>query len=393
MYITRMVDRLIAPRLRATNRSTLILGPRQTGKSTLCRSLKPDVYVDLSDEAAYLRYAKDPAALGRVIEGAHRPRLICIDEIQRVPALLNVVQMLIDRDPHLRFLLTGSSARKLRRGHANLLPGRIILEHLDALSVLELGEKFRLERALQVGMLPGVYLDEREGAEVLATYVEVYLREEVRAEALTRNLGGFARFLDTAALTSGEWINYSKLASDVEIPKETIRRFFGVLEDTLLIHRLPPFSPRLRLNRRISQRDRFVFFDVGVRNALLGLHRDPPGPDRIGPAFEQWMIAQIACLNRALRKNWRLSSYRTEGGAEVDLVIETGREVIGVEIKASRIVRPPDLRGLASLAETVGRYKPVSRYVAYRGAEVQVFEPKVRALPYQDLLHELAAKP
>ena len=233
MYITRMVDRLITSRLRTSNRSALILGPRQTGKSTLCRSLKPDVYVDLSDEAAYLRYAKDPATLRRVIEGASRPRLICIDEIQRVPAVLNVVQTLIDRDPHLRFLLTGSSARKLRRGHANLLPGRIILEHLDALSVLELGEQFRLERALQVGMLPGVYLDEREGAEVLATYVQVYLREEVRAEALTRNLGGFARFLDTAALTS---------VSVLESKRHAAKWILDVVDDVL--HRVRASLPR-----------------------------------------------------------------------------------------------------------------------------------------------------
>ncbi|MBI2889724.1 MAG: ATP-binding protein [Nitrospirae bacterium] len=387
-----MIDRLIRPRLASSRRSTLILGPRQTGKSTLCRSLRPDLLLDLADEGEYLRYAKDPAALRRLVEGAPRARLVCVDEIQRVPSLLNVVQSIVDRQGGPRFLLTGSSARKLRRGQANLLPGRIILEHLDALSALEIGPEFRLDRALQVGTLPGVYLDEREGVDVLGSYAEVYLREEIRAEALTRQIGGYARFLDTAALTSGEWINYSKLASDAEIPKETIRRFFGILEDTLLIFRLPPFHPRLRKSRRLPQRDRFVFFDLGVRNALLGLHRESPGPDRFGPAFEQWMISQVACLNRALRKEWALSSYRTEGGAEVDLVIETEREIIGIEIKSGRTVRPPDLRGLASLAEAVGRYKPVARLVAYRGADTQVFDPSVQVLPYLSLFRELAER-
>jgi len=241
-------------------------------------SLKPGLVVNLADEGEYLRYAKDPGLLGRIVGGMNGKGPVFVDEIQRVPALLNVIQAILDRPGSPRFLLTGSSSRKLRRGGANLLPGRVILEHVDPLSVLELGGKVRVERALQVGMLPGVYLDEREGHEVLSTYAETYLREEVRAEALTRDLGGFARFLDAAAIESGKWINYSKLSSDTEIPKETVRRYYGLLKDTLLILRLPPFKPRLKLGRRVSQRDRFVFFDIGVRNALLGLHRNPPAP-------------------------------------------------------------------------------------------------------------------
>ena len=157
-----------------------------------------------------------------------------------------------------------------------------------------------------------------------------------------------------------------------------------------MMFRLPPFHPRLKTARRISQRDRFVFFDLGVRNALLGLHREPLSADQRGPAFEQWMIAQVAYLNRAFDKGWTLSAYRTDGGAEVDLVIETAREVIGIEIKASRSVRPPDLHGLASLAEVTTRYKPLVRRVAYLGESRQVFPPRVEALPFVDLLRELA---
>ncbi|MEK7765830.1 MAG: AAA family ATPase, partial [bacterium] len=281
-----MIDRLVAPRIARSRKSVLLLGPRQTGKSTLCRALKPDLILDLADEPEYLRHAKDPHAFRRLLEGASRTRLVFVDEIQRVPSILNVIQTIIDRPGGPRFLLTGSSARKLRRGRANLLPGRIILEPRDPLSILELGHRFSLERALQVGTLPGVYLDEQEGAEVLSTYAEVYLREEIRAEALTRDLGGFARFLDTAALTSGQWINYSKLSSDAEISRETIRRFYSILEDTLLVFRLPPFAPRHKTSRRLSQRDRFIFVDIGIRNALLGLHRRAPGPEQMGPAFE-----------------------------------------------------------------------------------------------------------
>ena len=386
-----MVDRLIFKRLASSRKSALILGPRQTGKSTLCRSLKPGLVVNLADEGEYLRYAKDPGLLGRIVGAMDGKAPVFVDEVQRVPSLLNVVQAILDRPGSPRFLLTGSSARKLRRGGANLLPGRVILEHLDPLSALELGGALRLERALQVGMLPGVYLDEPEGHDVLSTYAETYLREEVRAEALTRDLGGFARFLDIAALESGKWINYSKLSSDAEIPKETVRRYYGLLEDTLLIFRLPPFKPRLRLGRRVSQRDRFVFFDIGVRNALLGLHRHPLGPDQRGSAFEQWMICQVAYLNRALRKDWLLSSYRTDGGAEVDLVIESGNAVIGVEVKAGRNVRPPDCRGLLSLAETVGKYKKVEKYIVYGGAERQSFGD-VKVVPFLRFLRHLAGE-
>jgi len=384
-----MVDRLISKRLASSRKSALILGPRQTGKSTLCLSLNPGLTVNLADEGEYLRYAKDPGLLGRIVGARKGKKPVFIDEVQRVPALLNVVQALIDRPGSPRFLLTGSSARKLRRGGANLLPGRVILEHLDPLSALEMKGSMQLERALQVGMLPGVYFDDKEGHEVLATYAETYLREEVRAEALTRDLGGFARFLDTAAIESGKWINYSKLSSDTEIPKETVRRYYGLLEDTLLIFRLPAFKPRLKLGRRVTQRDRFVFFDIGVRNALLGLHRHPLGPDQVGSAFEQWMICQVACLNRALKKDWLLSSYRTDGGAEVDLVIETDTAVIGVEIKSGRNVRLPDIRGLMSLAETVGRYKKTEKYMVYNGKERQLMGD-VKVVPFLQFLEHMA---
>jgi predicted AAA+ superfamily ATPase len=178
--------------------------------------------MNLMDDTLALGYAKDPARFRREMHAITRPSLILLDEIQRVPALLNMVQVLLDEGCPHRFLLTGSSARKLKRGQVNLLPGRIVMEYLDPLSVWELGDRLDVEKALRLGTLPGIYLDEREGAEVLATYGQVYLREEIQAEALTRNLGGYARFLDVVAEASGQWINYSKLAGDSEIPKETV---------------------------------------------------------------------------------------------------------------------------------------------------------------------------
>ena len=385
-----MRDRLVASRVASGRTSVLLLGPRQVGKSTLCRALDPSLYVDLADQREFLSYAKDPGKLRREVEALPPPALVVIDEIQRVPSLLNTVQSLLDRARgRLRFVLTGSSARKLRRGGANLLPGRVILERLDPLSTLEIGDALDFERALRLGMLPGIYWADDEAAEILATYVEVYLREEIQAEGAARDLGSYARFLDVMALASGQWLNYAKLSSDTEIPKETIRRFVQVLEDTLLAFRIPAFVPRIRSSRRVLQRERVLLFDVGVRNALLGIHRHPLSPDQIGPLFEQWVILQVVYLNHALRKGWRFSSYRSEGGAEVDLIIEAGRELIAVEVKAGRTVSLSDTRGLVSLGDLVGTKGRLRKWIVFRGERRQRFDNGVEAWPVLEALEAL----
>ncbi len=385
-----MRDRLLFDRIASSRRSILLLGPRQVGKSTLCRSLAPRRIIDLADEHVYLSHAKDAGLLRRELAAGEASGLIVIDGIQRIPSVLNTVQSLVD-DPSnsFRFVLTGSSARKLSRGGANLLPGRVILEYLDPLMYHEVNDDFDLARALQLGMLPGIYLGDAESIATLDTYVQVYLREEIRAEALVRNLGDYARFLDLAAMVSGQWLNYSKLSSDAEIPKETIRRYVALLEDTLLMFRLPAFAPRGLLSRRLSQRDKFFFFDVGIRNAVLGLHRRPVAPDQKGALFEQWLILQIIYMNRAMRKGWRLSSYRTEGGAEVDLVLEREDEILGIEIKSGGSVGRADTRGLSSLVQTVGRYKPVRNWMLYAGDRRQRLDSGVLVLPYLEGLEEL----
>ncbi|MBI4521844.1 MAG: ATP-binding protein [Gemmatimonadetes bacterium] len=385
-----MLDRLVGTRLAGSTTSVLLLGPRQVGKSTLCDRLRPLQTIDLADEREFLRYSKDPSTLRDELRALPRGGLVVVDEVQRVPALLNVVQvMLDDLRGRFRFLLTGSSARKLRRGGANLLPGRVVLEVLDPLTVHELARPLDLQRALQVGMLPGIFLGGDEAVDVLGTYAEIYLREEIRAEGLTKNIGGYARFLDVSAIVSGQWLNYSKIASDTEVPKETIRRFVEILEDTLLLFRIPPFQPKQRISRRVSQRDRLLLFDVGVRNALLSVHRRPVSKDQFGPLFEQWYLLQAIYLNRALRKGWTLSSYRTEAGAEVDLVIERDDDIVGIEVKASRQVSRSDTRGLSSLGDTIGRYKPFHPRVAYLGETVRVLDNGVRVCPYLELLDEI----
>jgi predicted AAA+ superfamily ATPase len=389
--MTHVRDRLVAARIAGARTSVLLLGPRQVGKSTLCRALAPALYLDLADHGTFIGYAKDTARLGREVEALPEKALVVVDEIQRVPDLLDMVQALIDRSGRRRrFILTGSSARKLRRGGANLLPGRVVLERLDPLTVLETGGPVDLDRALQLGMLPGVYWGGSEAVDLLGTYAEVYLREEIKAEAATRDVGGYARFLDTMAIASGHWVNYSKLSADVEVGKETVRRFVQLLDDTLLAFRLPPFRPTVTTSRRLVQRERVILFDVGVRNALLGLHRRPLTADQCGSAFEQWVMLQVIYLDHALRKGWKLSTYRTESGAEVDLIVERDEDVVAIEIKAGRQVSVRDTRGLQSFAEMVGRRRPVRRWIIFRGERAQRFESGVEALPVIEALERLA---
>jgi len=377
-----VIDRLIRGRLEKRRKSVLLLGARQVGKSTLTRSFSPDLIVNLADEDIYLGYAKDPARLRREIGALRKPSLVVLDEVQRVPSLLNTVQALMDEGTRHRFILTGSSARKLKRGGANLLPGRILLEHLDPLTIWELGDAFDLDRALQVGTLPGIYLDRESGVDILESYATVYLREEVRAESIVRDVGTYARFLDAAALGSGDWVNYSKLSSDAEIAKETIRRFYQILEDTLLAFRIPPFEVR-HPSRRVSQRERVLLFDIGVRNALLGLHRHSPLTEK-GRLFEHWIILQCLYLARARRLPWRFSAYRTDAGAEVDLVIDTGKQFVALECKLGRNVAPSQLGGLRSFMSVA--HKPVRSIVVYQGERAQRFDGGVEAIPWRKFL-------
>ncbi|MCE9625663.1 MAG: DUF4143 domain-containing protein, partial [Deltaproteobacteria bacterium] len=230
---------------------------------------------------------------------------------------------------------------------------------------------------------PGVYLNGAEGPDVLSSYTTIYLREEIQAEAIAKNIGSYARFLDLAAEVSGDWINYSKLASDSEIPKETIRRFYSILEETLIAFRVPPFRSK-KSHRRVSQRDRILFFDLGVRNAVLGLHRSELGPTEKGKLFEHWFLLQCLYFIRSQKKDWKLMSYRTDGGAEVDLIVDLGKKYLAVECKYGKIVSEVQMRGLRSFEEIAN--KPVEKWVVYQGESSQTFTMGERAVPYRDFL-------
>jgi predicted AAA+ superfamily ATPase len=332
---------------------------------------------------------KDPSLLEAEVRGLRegdREIRVLIDEVQRIPSLLNTVQALIDTHPRIRFLLTGSSARKLKRGQVNLMPGRIFRYDLFPMTYWELSHRWDLKRALQLGTLPEVYLADY-GAELLVNYVDSYLREEIQAEALVRNVAGFARFLDLAAESSGQWINFSQLASDSEIPKETLRRYYDILEDTLLVRRLPGFTA-IRGSRKAIQREKILFFDLGVRHAILGQHKNTFTERELGGFFEQWLINQVFAANSYNQQGWKLYAFRDDLKREVDLVIDRGEELWAVEIKYSTRFDPRDIAGLRIFAELAK--KKVRSILVYRGPNRQSRDG-VEVLPYQEFLAELGS--
>ncbi len=377
-----MFRRLLTPRLRKSRKSILLLGPRQTGKSTLLHTLAPDLTINLAHEPTYLSFLRDPSELEARLAAA-RPSLVFIDEVQRIPSLLNTVQAIIDAGGP-RFLLSGSSARKLRRGQANLLPGRVHAYALGGLVSAELGYALDTPRALSLGTLPGIYAepDLNDAAKTLSTYASTYLREEVQAEALTRNLEGFARFLSVAAACSGQFLDVSKLAKEAQVNRASALRFFEILEDTLIVSRCDAFAASER--RRLIQHPRYFFFDPGVLNAING--NFGVSPDRVGVLFEHLVYSQLRHSASARDRALRISSFRTSHGAEVDFIVEIDREIWAVECKASRQVARGDLRGFTSFAEV--HAKKHRAVVAYTG-EVKKRMGEVDILPWQDLLRTM----
>lgn len=380
-----MYPRLLAGVLRSSRRSVLLLGPRQVGKSTLLGALQPDLTLNLASPATFRDFVGRPERLEQELEAAPpSTRTVFLDEVQRVPALLDAVQVFLDRRPaRFRFLLSGSSARKLRRGRANLLPGRIHVHQLHPLLAAELGGDFDLDGALAHGTLPAVCAERDPAARAadLRAYADTYLREEVQAEALVRNVGGFARLLDLVAASSGRILNTHALCKDAATGYETTRRYVQILEDTLVAFRVPAWSGSDRAS--LVRHGKLFLFDTGVRNALLRRPLDKPLDDERGLLLEHL----VACeLHRRTGTPWpeaALFHYRTRHGAEVDFVLEVGRELWGVEVKASRRVDRGMLRGLEAFAARHDRVR--RRIVVFLGPRRQRLDG-VEALPLGEFL-------
>lgn len=385
-----MYERALSPHLNRGRKSVLLLGPRQVGKSTLLQTLEPDLALNLASPATFRAYVSRPERLEEELRAApSRARTILIDEVQRVPALLDVVQVMIDEKPsRFRFLLSGSSARKLKRGQANLLPGRLHVHHLHPLLVSELGADFDLNRVLAHGTLPGIYSerDAKTRAADLRSYSDAYLREEIQAEALVRDVGGYARLLELAAAASGRVLNLNALCQDAGVSYETARRYLQILEDTLVAFRVPAWSGADRAT--LIAHPRIYLFDLGVRNALLRRPLDRPHDDERGLLLEHLVAYELHRRQGTLWPEAKLAYYRTRHGAEVDFVLEVGREVWGIEVKAGRDVPATAFSGLDSLAERIKR--PLRRIVVFLGPR-KLIRGNTEVWPLLDFLATLPA--
>jgi predicted AAA+ superfamily ATPase len=336
-------------------RSFFLFGPRQVGKSTLIRKQQPTLTIDLLDPEQQLAYNKNPNLLKAQIEDVPPKAWVFIDEVQRVPKLLDVIHGIMEEKKGVRFILCGSSARKLRHGASNLLGGRALYRTLHPLSFLELRDSFRLDWVLSYGSLPPIYSllmekEVRSAQDMLRTYGITYLREEVKAEALVRNLQGFQNFLDIAVSNYTQQVNFSTVSRDCQSALSTVREFYSILEDTLIGFFLPPYLRSER--KRMSHQPKFYFFDNGVTRALSGTLRDTPTALEKGRLFEQWVVQEIMRINEYFQKDWKLFFWRTGHGAEVDLLILRGARILyAIECKFTPQPSSSDLSGLRSFHE------------------------------------------
>lgn len=369
--------------------SFFLFGPRQTGKSTLLKQLFPapqTLYYDLLKTEEYLRLSAHPElfreeVLTRQIGITH----VIVDEIQRVPSLLNEIHWLMETANSPIFILTGSSARKLKRGHANLLGGRALTMQLFPLLQVELGEKFSLYKALELGTLPKIYLeaDRQIANALLQSYVDTYLREEIQLEAQVRNLNPFIQFLILAAHDNGNSINFTNIARETSVSYQTVKSYYQILEDTLLGFFLLPYRKSLR--KRLSQHPKFYFFDRGIVRALTKTLTVPlePKTDTFGRAFEHFILVEIMRTIQYEKLDYTMSYYRTEHGTEVDLILETPQgKIKAIEIKSTNVIQSVHLGGLRSFKAMTPQAELACVCLAPHRREIG----DINVLPWQEVL-------
>jgi len=356
-------------------RSFFLLGPRQTGKTSLIQHILPDTrFYDLLDSVTYLTLSQTPGRLAEEI-GSSVKRVV-IDEIQRIPSLLNEVQRLIETR-NVNFLLTGSSARKLRRGGINLLGGRARVKYLHPLTYRELGDKFNLNHAIQRGLLPSIYFSDDPRAD-LASYAGLYLQQEIMAEGATRNIPAFSRFLKIAAHSNGGIVNFTNIASDAQVARTTVYEYYEILKDTLILRELPPW--RKTVKRKPLASSKYYFFDVGVVSALQG-RPFVPGTPEFGEAFETFIMHELSCWSDYISGE-PLSFWRSTSGFEVDFIIG---DHTAVEVKAKENVSSQDIKSLRALCEENKLKRFICVCLEKRSREVD----GIKILPYTEFLTSL----
>ena len=382
-------------RLLGRSRSAFLFGPRGVGKTLLAQAwlegLGDGLHIDLLHSEVYRSYLSEPERLRYEVERSlgRKTLTVVVDEVQRLPVLLDEVHGLLERyKRRVRFLLTGSSARKLKRGGANLLAGRAWTLRLHPLSSSEIDVDLR--RALRYGTLPAIYLEDDAPRRSLQAYVDSYLREEVLAESLVRKTEGFVRFLDAAGQRNGEPVNHSKLGRAAGVSSKTIEQYFSILVDTLVAVRIDGWSRSVR--RQLRQAPKYYFFDCGVVNALAGELRTPlrRGTYRYGKLFETFVVNEVVRLNDDRDLGYRLYYWRTNTGLEVDLVLAraASEPPCAIELKSDVGPESSELRGLKAFAAD----NPTAELLCLCQTPRAYRRDGVDVLPWRDGLDRLAAR-
>ena len=369
-----------------SGRSFFLFGPRGTGKTTWLKETHSDAQVvDLLIPSVRREYLARPERLIDLVKAMKGAKTIVIDEVQRAPALLDVIHKLLVDHPELRFILTGSSARKLKRtGDADLLGGRAVQRFCHPFLASEMGDDFSLDRALRQGMLPLVVKQSETDAEdILKTYLDLYIQEEVTTEGLIRNLDAFARFLEAASFSQASVLSVSDIARESGVKRSTVDGYFAILHDMLLTSRLPVFSKRAK--RELVAHEKFYFFDCGVFRALR-----PKGPlDRPseidGAALEGLVFQHLRAWNDYSGAPDSLGYWRTRAGVEVDFILYGERDFAAIEVKNAAVLRPDDFTGLKSFREDYPEARPV---LLYRGNE-RLLTNGILILPVDEFLRSL----
>jgi predicted AAA+ superfamily ATPase len=368
-----------------------MFGPRQVGKSTVIAHFlkkKPHLKFDLLNRNIFSELNRDPMMLKKQIEYQIKKKTkidyVYIDEIQKIPELLDVVHSLIE-EYKIKFILSGSSARKIKRSHANLLGGRAAIRRLYPFLLRELMEQFSLSRVLSLGAIPGVYFDTAENAKSkLQAYVETYLKEEIAQEGIVRNLGSFQRFLEVAAVYSGEILNFENVAREGALSSKTVAGYFEILEDTLIGFRLKAWDQTVK--KQLAKHPKFYFFDNGVVNTLAETITSLPQELR-GKRFEQWIINEVRASLDYSQAEMSLFYWRTQAGNEVDLLITRSNvPLAAIEIKAKKKVSSTDLSGLKSLHE---EYPKIKHLFCVCEVEAPYLDGVVEVVPYKEFLTKI----
>jgi predicted AAA+ superfamily ATPase len=368
-----------------------LFGPRGTGKSTWIRARLPDAVVfNLLRADLMLRYERDPSLFRAEVLTKGRDEWIVVDEVQRVPALLDEVHFLMEETGRKRFALTGSSARKLKRGAANLLAGRAIVKHLFPLTSAELSFAISPAQLMRFGALPlSVTAEDDEiREEFLRAYVTTYLAEEIKAEAIVRNLGSFSRFLKVAACAAGQTTNVSAIARDSGISRETARGYFDVLVDTLIGAWLPAHRPRAKIKEVALPK--FYWFDSGALNAAAGGFDQPLPADWDGVLLEHLVLHELRSFVDYAGVKGSLGYWATPSGSEVDFVWWYGDRLVAIEVKHAKKYRPEHRKGIAALLSSRTSGETTQSYIVYRGQEELEIEG-TRVLPVEGFLRRLHA--